>query len=261
MFIEFLTQNKFYDRYIDLFASRLTVENMEAEDSNIDIGDERRAIEFYNSKHAITELISSKPDELNATVLFDLEDNLTEDLYFFQRGYRKTQVIVKKAKTIVPPAGFEVPTKMMYLIYSYNKSELPVYEKEARFHIDLVRTQPFEDCNKRCAKILTAYNLLKQNKAPIIVKASEADEYFDYIDYYDVDGMTKFLEKKSKEELNVMIGLYKRIVGNDIIAPEKNEGNVSLVDFIENENRISMNATLQDVQSAKKLSLKKVDNK
>ena len=89
---------------------------------------------------------------------------------------------------------------------------LDTYEREARLHIELVRIQPFEDGNKRAARILTNFNLCYQNKAPVIITGSETDEYFGYIDDYDVEGMRKFLDKKSHEELNIMMDLYQSTV-------------------------------------------------
>ena len=77
---------------------------------------------------------------------------------------------------------------------------LPVYLKEAKLHIELVRTQPFEDGNKRTARIITNYNLVKQNRAPIIIEKEELDEYWNYINNYDVEGFTNFLKNKSQKE-------------------------------------------------------------
>ena len=91
------------------------------------------------------------------------------------------------------------------------------------FHIELVRAQPFEDGNKRTARILTNYNLCKQNKAPVIISGCETDKYFTFIDNYDADGFAKFLEEKSKQELEVMLELYMKICGDDFFLTKTNE--------------------------------------
>ena len=72
MFIEFLTENEFFNKYLDIFCSRFTIENLEMEDSNIDVADERRAIEFYNSKNALSTLLKLNPDKISNDVLFDI---------------------------------------------------------------------------------------------------------------------------------------------------------------------------------------------
>lgn len=74
-----------------------------------------------------------------------------------------------------------------------------------------MRLQPFEDGNKRTSRIITSYNLWRQNRAPIVIFGEENNAYFDFIDNYDIDGFSKFLEKKSKEELEVMLQLYQSI--------------------------------------------------
>ena len=249
MFMEFLTENEFFNKYLDIFCSRFTVENLEMEDSNIDVADERRAVEFFNSKNALATLLKLNPDKLTNEILFDIEDNLTDGLYFFKRGYRKTQVYVKKATTFVPPKATELPFKMMYLLNNYYNisNELDVFEREARFHIEFVRSQPFEDGNKRCAKIITAFNLMKQNKAPIIIKAAETDEYFGYIDNYDVEGMTNFIKRKSDEELKVLINLYRRICKDEIV-PEDEMDNISIATIIKNENKKALSPDLKLVR-------------
>ena len=102
---------------------------------------------------------------------------------------------------------------------------LPVYLKEAKLHIELVRTQPFEDGNKRTARVLTNYNLLKQNKAPVIISGCETDTYFSFIDNYDAEGFAKYLETKSKHELEIMLILYKKICGDGFLEYDNIEEN------------------------------------
>ena len=87
------------------------------------------------------------------------------------------------------------------------------------------KAQLFNDGNKRTARILTNYNLCKQNKAPIVISGRETDEYFGYIDDYNIDGFTKFLETKSKEELQVMMSLYMKIRGDGSIYEEEHDKN------------------------------------
>ena len=106
-----------------------------------------------------------------------------------------------------------VPQAVYSAFDSYHNiwNDLDVYEREARLHIELVRIQPFEDGNKRSARILTNFNLLKNNKAPIVIPASQTDEYFDYIDNYDIEGLANLFRKNSVEEFEVMVSLLKRM--------------------------------------------------
>ena len=56
MFAEFLKQNEFYQKYMQLFTFRFTVGNLEMEDSKTEITDSNRAIEMYNNMNAFMDL-------------------------------------------------------------------------------------------------------------------------------------------------------------------------------------------------------------
>lgn len=217
MFAEFFSKDEFYKKYIQLFSVRLAFGNLEMESEKEDYSIPSKSIELYNNMNALMWLIEENQDKLSPYDIADIAYLVNKDLNFFDKGFRKTQVDVRKAKNFFPrPANEVVPA--MYALYNayYNIWDiLPIYEREAKYHIELVRLQPFEDGNKRTARIVTCYNLCKQNKAPIIVSRAENDEYFGYIDNYDVEGFAKFIEKKSKEELEVMLSLYQSMNDGD----------------------------------------------
>lgn len=98
MFAEFLKQNEFYQKYMQLFAFRFTIGNLEMEDSKTEITDSNRAIEMYNNMNAFMDLIERNPDKLTPFDVIETADLVNKDIGFFQKGYRKTQVDVKKAK-------------------------------------------------------------------------------------------------------------------------------------------------------------------
>ena len=257
MFAEFLKKNEFFDQYMDMFAIRFTVGNLEMEDANTDIADKKRLIEFYNNKTAFTGLIKKNPDTISPYDAIDVAYIINNGCH--SKNFRRTQVDVKKAKKFFPVPAYEVPSKMYSLFNAYYNiwCDLPIYEREARFHIEFVRLQPFEDGNKRTARIITSFNLCKQNKAPIIINGKETDEYFKYIDDYDVEGLTNFFEKKSREELDSMIELLERICGNQINSNEtENSADISVFSVISQTNLL---ACYSDINSYK-LILKK-DNK
>lgn len=77
------------------------------------------------------------------------------------------------------------------------------------FHINFMRIHPFEDGNKRCAKIILASNLLKSFCAPIIITEEDTKEYYKYINNCDYDGFAEFLRKRSKLEIDTLVSLFK----------------------------------------------------
>lgn len=226
MFAEFLKKNEFYKQYMQLYATRIAIANLEMENQNA-VTLPTRTIEMYNNMHAFMNIIEKNPMRISPYDVIDIAEIVNRDINFFSRGYRKTQVEVRGAKNFFPIPAREIPMKMYSLFDTYHNtwSLLSPYEREARMHIELVRIQPFEDGNKRTARILTNYNLCHQNKAPVIISGTETQQYFSYIDNYDVDKFAEFLEGKSKEELQVMIDLYKRVCGDDTFPVENSYNN------------------------------------
>lgn len=216
MFAEFLNRDEFYKQYMQILATRMAIGNMEMEDENVDLTSSSRTIEIYNYMKSFITLVEANIDKLSPYDIATVAEMINKNINFFDKGFRKTQVDVKRAKNFFPPTPKEVIPRVYSLIDSYYNiwCDLPIYEKEARFHIELVRIQPFEDGNKRTARIITNYNLCKQNKAPVIIDGKETDLYFSFIDDYNIDGFAKFLKEKSFEELETMMRLYETICGD-----------------------------------------------
>lgn len=55
-----------------------------------------------------------------------------------------------------------------------------------------MRIHPFEDGNKRCAKIILASNLLKSFCAPIIITEEDTKEYYEFINNCDYEVFLKY---------------------------------------------------------------------
>lgn len=201
---------------MQLYATRCAIGNMEME-NRTDITLPDGTIEMYNNMCAFMNVIEKNPTKISPYDVIDIAFDVNKDISYFNKGYRKTQVEVKMARNFFPIPARDIPMKMYSLFDTYHNiwNALSPYEREARLHIELVRIQPFEDGNKRTARILTSYNLCCQNKAPVVIDGSETEEYFTYIDNYNVEGFSKFLENKSREELLVMELLYKRVCGDD----------------------------------------------
>ena len=69
---------------------------------------------------------------------------------------------------------------------------LDPFLREAMFHINFMRIHPFEDGNKRCAKIILASNLLKSFCAPIIITEEDTKEYYEFINNCDYEVFLKY---------------------------------------------------------------------
>ncbi len=260
MFAEFLTQNEFFDEYIKLFSTRFTMGSLRVEDSKTDLTSTKRAIEIYNNMKAFIELIKRNPEKLSPYDVVNIADIVNKNLSYFYKGFRKVGVEVRGA-TFSPTSAKDVIPEMYNLFDCYYNiwNILPTYEREARFHIKFIRIHPFEDGNGRTGRIITSFNLCKANKAPIVISSRERKKYFSYIDNNDVDSLALFFEKKSKEELEVMLELYKAICG-DTVTNEKlddDESNMtisSLLKSVKQENELSSDSEINNIHKLKYLN-------
>lgn len=232
MFAEFLTQNEFFEEYIKLYATIFTMGSLRIEDNETDLTSKKRAIELYNNMKAFTKLIKENPSKLTPYDVIDIADIVNKNLKFYDKGFRKTQVEVRGA-TFTPTIPSLVTPEMYSLFDCYNNvwNILNPYEREARFHIKFIKIHPFEDGNGRTGRIITSYNLCKSNKAPIIINSRERSKYFKYISENNVDSLALMFEKKSKEELEVMVELYKTICGDEIKNSILNDGDVKIYEL------------------------------
>lgn len=224
MFAEFLTKNEFFEKYMQLFATRFTMGSLRVEDSKTDLTSRKRAIEIYNNMEAFMNLIRKNPDKLSPYDVIDTAEIVNKNLNYFDRGFRKIAVEVRGAPFVPIDAKYVTPE--MYNLFDcyYNIwNILPEYEREARFHIKYIHIHPFEDGNGRTGRIITNYNLCKSNKAPIVINSRERNKYFSYINNNDVDSLADFFEKKSKEELEVMLDLCKTICGDNLYDEQVSE--------------------------------------
>lgn len=240
MFSEFLTKNQFFEEYMKLFSTRFTMGSLRVEDSQTDLTSRKRAIEVYNNMNAFLKIIRKNPEKLSPYDVIEVADDVNRNLNFLSKGFRKVNVEVRGAP-FVPVEAKNIRAELYSLFDCYYNiwNILPSYEREARFHIKFIQIHPFEDGNGRTGRIISNFNLCKNNKAPVIISSKERKKYFNYINNSDVNGLTKFFEKKSKEELEVMLDLYQTICGNEI-SRETDENNLSLIEIIKDQNKASI---------------------
>ena len=115
-------------------------------------------------------------------------------------GYRKIINYVKGAD-FVPPKPEMVPSQMSELLYQYNNSDLDTIENIANFHIQFEHIHPFEDGNGRTGRVLINHQLLMSGEIPIVIPEERRTEYFNYLQNYDVDGLSKMIKDLQKVEL------------------------------------------------------------
>lgn len=126
-------------------------------------------------------------------------------------GLRRIEVSAGKYAKFSPAPVSNIYMALYSLLDNYYNvwNVLTPFEREARFHIEFMRIHPFEDGNKRTAKIIMTGNLLKSSCAPVIITEEDTDDYYNYLNNLDYDGFAEFLKQRSKMEMDNLVGLFK----------------------------------------------------
>lgn len=101
--------------------------------------------------------------------------------------------------------------KLQTLLNCYHGfwSEINVLERESYFHIQLIRIIPFACSNELICQLILLSNLINENIPPFILNKDEKEIYKNIIRSSDALKFKNIIKNKSKEELNIMIKLYK----------------------------------------------------
>jgi len=206
IFEKLLVNEEFRQNYFLTYLDRFVYNTTDLE-KGLTAEERKQAIESLLS--AFNYLMESDSERLSPVDISAVGDFVNADAGI--DGFRRVEVTAGKYAEWEP-----VPSRSIYYsIYSlldnyYNVwRDRSVYEKEAAFHIYLMRIHPFEDGNKRAAKILMNANFVKQNYPPVIITEGDTLQYYNFINNIDVEGFAKFLKERSLQELNIMMSFYK----------------------------------------------------
>lgn len=206
IFSKLLLDEEFKKEYLLAFLDRFVYS---ATDLEKGLDSERRKKAIESLLEAYNFLMEHNDGKLSPYDLVNVGDAVNRENGI--EGFRR---IVVSAGHLAKWTPVE-PSSIYYSLYSlfdnyYNIwSARDVYEKEAAFHIQLMRIHPFEDGNKRAAKIIMNANLVKQDYPPVVISEGETELYYNFINNEDVEGFAKFLKSKSLQELSTMMSYYK----------------------------------------------------
>lgn len=114
-------------------------------------------------------------------------------------GFRTVQVFIQGSEYI-PPEPEKVPNLMNYFVYNYNNDEQDIFNKIARYHIELEKIHPFEDGNGRTGRLLINYELLKNSLPPVVISKDDRVKYFEFLRNNDGIGLAQWLRDLSNAE-------------------------------------------------------------
>ena len=207
IFKKVLENEDFKKDYYMIYLDRFVYQTVDVEKQT---GLKRKEI-IINLLEAFNYLIENKNEMMSPFDVLNVANVVNKEKGI--EGFRKINVLAGTFADWQP----EKPNRIYLAMYSlfdnyYNVWNVrDIYEKEAAFHINLMRIHPFEDGNKRTAKLITNANLIRQNIPPVIITEDETEEYYNFINKQDVIGFANFLKSKSLQELNFLMSLYKNV--------------------------------------------------
>lgn len=207
---------EFRERYFETLKFRFAFASLDMEEITTgDYADPVQAMKIYNQLEALNFMFAN----IDATELhhYEFTQMLTELITKVTGGelckFRTTEAQVVGSK-IKRSEARNIVMDLWYLIDDYNyqmancDSEERFFEIEAQTHIRFLHIHPFEDGNGRVARIFSAYNLLKNDKAPAVISREYKTEYCDYIERGDVKSLAKMFQMFSKAEAVTMRSIY-----------------------------------------------------
>ena len=210
MFIDGLKKDDFKNKYLDTLMTRATYASLTVEEKGMNFSKDTNATKVYNNLVAMKKILEIKDRKLSPYDIVDLAKIINKNVTSMPEGFRRVEAIIQgSSMNIESPCYIR---EAMYSLFNnyYNIWDLlPIYEREAMFHREFIRIHPFEDGNGRTARIVTNYNLMMNNKAPIIIEKEDRKKYFEMIEYNKIKELASFFETKSKEEFNTMLELYQ----------------------------------------------------
>lgn len=177
----------------------------------------RHLYEVINHKYALNYVITQMTDDyLLEQDIKNLGIMINKNINEIS-GYRTTPAFILGAEHI-PPKPVDVPSLMMYMVHEYNHdTELDVFEKMAKYHIQYERIHPFGDGNGRTGRLLLCYECLLHDIAPIMVDKDNASKYYEFLANQNVDELASMFKELSEQEQQRM----------DLFVPEINVQNIN----------------------------------
>ncbi len=140
--------------------------------------------------------------------ILDLSDNINYEYQAF--GFRTFNIRVNKSIPKEKLSHDYIHRRVQTLLNCYHGfwSENEVLEKEAYFHIQLLKIIPFNVNNETIIQLILMSNLINYGFPPFLLNNEETKEYIECIKTKDALRFRKLILKKIKEEFEHVTKLY-----------------------------------------------------
>lgn len=83
------------------------------------------------------------------------------------------------------PDAYEIPSRMNEIIFSLHNSHDPIITRAFKIHYELIALQPFDDFNKRMARMIMNWVIIQGGYSPVVFnKQSDKQKYRNAIAQY-----------------------------------------------------------------------------
>ncbi len=207
---EFNTE--FYSQYFELLINRLTHSTLALEPVFGDPNDSKNALRLHDNMEAFKILLTNlfAEETLDIKTIVTVGDRVNESVDFISRGFRKSGDYIVDTNIKIPKAeDIELELENLLIEYVTDWEDDETFLREAKFHIDFIRMQPFEDGNHRTANHILNYNLLKKGLAPVIITEDLREFYQSYINEKDYERLANLFKIQSLKEREIIDSLRK----------------------------------------------------
>lgn len=94
------------------------------------------------------------------------------------RTANKLLEISVKHQRMSAPDAYEIPSRMSQIVAKINNARIPVLKRAFDAHYDIIALQPFDDFNKRTARLIMNWVLIRGGYRPIVFnKLADKENY------------------------------------------------------------------------------------
>lgn len=169
-------------------------------------------VDYTNLKNiglAYDYILANKHTEIDTYQIRQLHSILTKDTEI-SSGFRFSMA---KVLGEFAPSAEQIYYHMDQIRYNLSNNKIPVLKRAFDVHYDIILTQPFEDLNKRLARLIMNWFLIQNGYRPIIFnKKSDAVEYMEALHNRlkgDHRAYTEYMEKCMLRTQKEIISLLK----------------------------------------------------
>ncbi len=124
-----------------------------------------------NLGEAYDYVIDNSQQLIDATEICKLHSMLCTDTHIQGAIYRHTSKVLEiklNGNRIHAPDASEIPSRINQIIYKLHNSHESTLNKAFNIHYDLIMLQPFDDFNKRTARLIMNWVLVQGGYRPIV---------------------------------------------------------------------------------------------